>query len=86
MNEERHKEEIRGFVRHIRDGLSDIEKLVAQGVISSEEWIDIKAKRDEGDTTVTEDKKADTYDEIMRKIDNLDLFAEVVLNFLKRKE
>ena len=86
MNEERRKENIRDFVRQIRDGLSDIERLVAQGVISSEEWIDIKAKRDGGDTTVTEDKKADTYDEIMRGIDNLDLFAKVVLDFLKRKE
>ena len=86
MNEERRKEEIRGFVRSIRDGLSDIERLVAHGVISSEEWIDLRAKRDDGDTTLTEDEKADTYNKIMQHIDDLDIFAKVVLDFLKRKE
>jgi len=74
------------FMRFTRERASDIARLVRQGVISREEYMDIKARSDEGDTTITEDKKADTYDEIMRDIDEINMYTRLVLDFLKRKD
>ena len=81
---EREEDEILGFVRSIRDEVRDIDRLVRQGVISREEYMNIKARSDEGDTTITEDEKTRIYDLIMYRIDDIELYAKVVLGALKR--
>ena len=84
MDEER-KEEVLDFVRSIRDEVRDIARLVRQGVVSSEEYMDIKARSDEGDTTITEDKKAQMYNDTMSHIRGIELYAKVVLDALKKE-
>ena len=84
MDEER-KEEVLDFVRSIRDEVRDIARLVRQGVVSSEEYMDIKARSDEGDTTITEDKKAQMYNDTMSHIRGIELYAKVVLDVLKKE-
>jgi len=83
MREERKEEDILSFVRSIREEVRDIAKLVRQGVISREEYMNIKARSDEGKTTMAEDEKARTYELIMYRADDIELYAKVVLDSLK---
>ena len=85
MDEEREEEEILDFVRSIRDEARDVARLVGHGVISRKKCMNIKAKRDDGDTTIAEDEKVRTYDTTMSGLRDIDSYAGVVLTTLKRK-
>lgn len=85
MIEEKKEEEILGFVRSIRDEVRDIDGFVRRGVISREEYMNIKARSDEGDTTIIEDEKTRTYELIMYRISDIELYAKVVLDALKKE-
>ena len=81
--EEKTEEETLSFVRSIRDEVRDIARLVRQGVISREEYMNIKARSDEGETTIIEDEKTRLYDSIMYRTDDIELYAKIVLVSLK---
>jgi len=83
--EERKEEDILGFVRSIRDEVREIAGLVRRGVISREEYMSIKERSDEGDTTITEDEKTRVYDLIMYRVSDIELYAKVVLDALKEE-